>query len=54
MSEIELRIFLEWLSLEDYFNISKDEIDEILGDWQTYKSNRIEQLKKTNEKHINN
>ena len=30
---------LEWLSNEDYFNIPKDEINEILEDWQTYNSN---------------
>ena len=33
--------FLDWLSDEDYFNIPKDEIDEILQDWQYYKSNCI-------------
>ena len=33
------RELLEWLSNEDYFNIPKDEIDEILEDWQIYKSN---------------
>ena len=30
------RKLLEWMSDEDYFNISKDEISEILEDWQTY------------------
>lgn len=34
------RELLEWLSNEDYFNIPKDEIDEILDDWKTYNSNR--------------
>ena len=33
------RELLEWLSNEDYFNIPKDEITEILDDWQTYNSN---------------
>lgn len=33
------RELLEWLSNEDYFNIPKDEISEILEDWQTYHSN---------------
>ena len=33
------RELLEWLSNEDYFNIPKDEISEILEDWQTYNSN---------------
>ena len=33
------RELLEWLSDEDYFNIPKDEISEILEDWQTYNSN---------------
>jgi hypothetical protein len=33
------RELLEWLSDEDYFNISRDEISEILEDWQTYNSN---------------
>lgn len=33
------RELLEWLSNEDYFNIPKDEIDEILEDWKTYNSN---------------
>jgi len=33
------REMLEWLSNEDYFNIPKDEISEILDDWQTYNSN---------------
>jgi len=34
------RELLEWLSNEDYFNIPKDEINEILEDWETYSSNR--------------
>ena len=33
------RELLEWLSNEDYFNIPKNEIDEILEDWKTYNSN---------------
>ena len=33
------RELLEWLSNEDYFNIPKDEISEILEDWETYNSN---------------
>ena len=33
------RELLEWLSNEDYFNIPKDEISEILEDWKTYNSN---------------
>ena len=33
------RKLLEWLSNEDYFNIPKDEINEILEDWKTYSSN---------------
>ena len=33
------RELLEWLSNEDYFNIPKDEISEILEDWHTYNSN---------------
>jgi hypothetical protein len=33
------RELLEWLSSEDYFNIPKDEISEILEDWKTYNSN---------------
>ena len=33
------RKLLEWLSNEDYFNIPKDEISEILEDWETYNSN---------------
>ena len=36
---IQQRELLEWLSNEDYFKIPKDEIIEILQDWQTYKSN---------------
>ncbi len=35
----DLRELLEWLSNEDYFNIPKNEIGEILEDWQTYNSN---------------
>ena len=34
------RELLEWLSDENYFNIPKDEISEILEDWQTYNSSR--------------
>ena len=30
------RELLEWLSDELYFNIHKDEIGEILEDWETY------------------
>ena len=33
------RKLLEWLSNEDYFNIPKDEINEILEDCKTYNSN---------------
>lgn len=33
------RELLEWLSNDDYFNIPKDEISEILEDWKTYNSN---------------
>ena len=40
-----LRKFLEWLSNEDYFNIPKDEIIEILEDWRTYNSNSITEIK---------
>ena len=36
---IQQRELLEWLSDEDYFNIPKDEINEILEDWKTYNSN---------------
>lgn len=36
---IQQRELLEWLSNEDYFNIPKDEISEILEDWKTYKYN---------------
>lgn len=35
------RKLLEWLSNEDYFNIPKDEISEILEDWKTYNSNCV-------------
>jgi len=33
------RELLEWLSNEDFFKIPKDEINEILEDYRTYKSN---------------
>ena len=35
------RELLEWLSNEPVFNIPKDEISEILEDWEMYNSNCV-------------
>ena len=37
--KVDLKEFLEWLTDESSFNIPKDEINEIIQDWQYYKAN---------------
>jgi len=38
MNETHLREFMQWLTDETIYNIPKDEIEEIIQDWQYYKS----------------
>jgi hypothetical protein len=38
MTNEELKEFLDWLRCEPDFNISKYDVDEIIQDWNLYKS----------------
>lgn len=39
MNNQELKEFLEWLTDETAYNIQKDEINEIVQDWNYFKAN---------------
>lgn len=39
MNDNKLKEFLDWLTDETTFNIQKDEINEIIQDWNYYKAN---------------
>ena len=37
--KVDIKQFLEWLSDDDYFMISKDDIEEIIHDYEFYLEN---------------